>query len=361
MMRRGAAPTIASLWLAALAIPSVPAETVLEPVRRVRHLMGTACAGTAYAHPGRDAAPALAAAFDRIAAVEATLSTWRKDSELSRVNRSASGGPVVVGPELASFLTDGLRLATLSGGAFDPTVGPLIDAWDLRGAGRIPSPGELERARESVGHARVHLNREAGTVRFDAPRMWIDAGGIGKGFALDRAEQELRRAGVRAALIDFGGQLLAVGAPPGESAWTVAVADPEKRDRPALLLALRDASAATSAQSERGREVNGRWVGHILDPRTARPVERSGSVTVVAPSATEADALATALFVMGSRDGLRWAEGRGLAVGFLEPVGKTGDNPRWRLHANAPFRSLVVARRGFVAAEPPPGGARRRR
>jgi thiamine biosynthesis lipoprotein len=334
----------------------IPAPADPAPAQRAQWLMGTFCSGQVYA-PGPEAAEAaLASAFDRIAAAEALLSTWRDDSELALLNRRAASAPVPVSAELAAFLGDALRLAATTGGTFDPTVGALIDLWDLRGAGRVPAEAEIDRARRAVGYAHVHLDGVAGTVRFHAPSLWIDSGGVGKGFALDRAAAVLRASGAQAALLDFGGQLLAVGSPPGEPAWAVAVADPDHRDQAVLLLALRDASAATSAQSERGRDLDGRWVGHILDPRTARPVERGGSVTVVTRSATDADALATALFVMGPERGLRWIEGReGIGVGFLERV--PGEATRLRLRANRLFCSLVLGRRDSVEAAPACEGA----
>ncbi|MGD8377957.1 MAG: FAD:protein FMN transferase, partial [Acidobacteriota bacterium] len=150
--------------------------------------------------------------------------------------------------------------------------------------------------------------------------------------------------------------VLALRAPPGEDSWRIAVADPEDRARTVLVLGLRDLSAATSSQSERGLLVDGRRVGHILDPRTGIPVPRAGSVTVVARSAAEADALATALFVMGPDRGLAWASGRGVGVGFLEPAADREGGARLRLRANRRFSSLVVARRDLVDEVAAPGG-----
>lgn len=327
------------LGLAILGPSPAEAAAAMAPHRleRARLLMGTVCRITAYGADREGIATAVEAALSQIAAVEVVLSTWRPDTEMARVNRMAAHGPVSVTPLLGDFLARSLLLARQTGGAYDPSVGALVDAWDLRGDGRIPSAAEIETALGAVGFGRIALDARRGQVAFLAPGLWIDTGGSGKGFALDRAAQVLRREGIASALLDFGGQLLAMGAPPGESAWTVAVADPEDRERPALVVELRDASLATSSQSERSRQVQGRRVGHILDPRTGAPVERWGSVTVRAPDATAADGLSTALFVLGPDEGLEWARRSGVEVGYLEVI-----DDGLELRATAAFRSRVV-------------------
>jgi thiamine biosynthesis lipoprotein len=313
-------------------------------VERARFLMGTVCRVTAYGLEAQRTEEAVGAALDAISASEAVLGTWSEDSELSRVNRQAYAGPVGLSPELSGFLVRSLALAAATGGAFDPTVGALVDAWDLRGQGRVASPEEIRSALARVGYRRVELHDSGSRVLFRASGLWLESGAAGKGHALDRAAWILRGRGVQAALLDFGGQLLALGAPPGEEGWTVAVADPRDRQRGVLSLSLQNASAATSAQGERSRQVGERSVGHILDPRTGKPVERRGSTTVVASSAMEADALATALFVLGTEKGLAWARGRGgLAVAFLDPEPAPDGGERLALHANEPFLLLLEA------------------
>lgn len=314
-------------------------------VRRARYLMGSLCEITAFGPDATGTAASVEAALDRIEALDRLLSDYRDDSPLSELNRD--GGGAAVPPELERFLRVALGWARETGGVFDPTVGALVDAWDLRGAGRVPLPFELDAARAATGFASVRID-PGGRVRFERPGLRLDPGGIGKGYALDRAAEVLRQSGVQAALLDFGGQLLALGAPPGAAAWEVAVADPSDRDRPALVLRLRDASAATSGQAERGRRVGPIWVGHVLDPRDGRPVPRQGSVTVVAPDATAADALSTALLVLGPEPALAWAgEHQPLGVGFLQPEGEAGTG--LRLVANQPFTELIAARRADVA------------
>ena len=303
-----------------------PAASAAEATR-ARQLMGTRCVATVIAVDEAGAAKAAAAALDAIAAVEDRLSTWRPDSELSRAN---AAGEARLSPALASALAAALELARATGGAFDPTVGPLVEAWDLRGAGRIPGARALEQARTLTGHERVRLD---GLELRLPPGGWIDPGAFGKGLALDAAVAALREAGVDAALIDFGGQLAALGAPPGESGWRLGLADPRDRGRSVATVRVRDAFVSTSAQAERGRLVDGRLLGHVLDPRTGRPAERRGGATVVAPTGIAADAWSTALLVLGPEALTSLPH----AALWLEP-----EEPRLALHSNPAGASLVL-------------------
>lgn len=312
------------LVAAVAAAPALPAAPGGEAgARRARVLMGTTCTADVQAADDEAAGAAAAAALDEIERLEGVLSTWRDDAEMSRVNAAAQSGEGALTPELAAALELALAQARRTGGAFDPAIGALVDAWDLRGAGRVPDADRLRAARAASGHERVRLDAANGRLSFDAPATWIDTGGFGKGLALDRAAGAAVRAGAISGLLDFGGQLLAFGPVP-EGGWPVAVADPRDRERPALVLALHGGSASTSAQSERFVEVAGRSIGHVLDPRSGMPVGFRGSATVVAPTGAEADALSTALLVMGPREGLRFARRQGLCAGFLVPAPREG-------------------------------------
>jgi thiamine biosynthesis lipoprotein len=236
--------------------------------------------------------------------VEDLLTTWRSDSPLARLNAAAVGEEIALDPELASVLSVVWTWAETTGRAFDPTVLPLVRAWDLRGAGKIPSQDELLAALAATGPDRFRFDRSHGTASRLAAAAGIDEGGWGKGYALDRAAETFERAGGRNGLFDLGGQVLARGTDDDGKDWTVAVAHPRDRQRPVVVLALPGLSASTSGNSERGRIVSHRRIGHLLDPRTGNPAEDFGSVTVVAPSALVADLLSTAFFVLGPTEGL---------------------------------------------------------
>jgi FAD:protein FMN transferase len=272
---------------------------------------------------------AIEAAFRAVRATDSLLSTWRDDSELARLNRAAPGRPVPVSAPLGRTLAEVDRWSRATDDAFDPAIGALVDAWDLRGRGRVPSAGELARARERVGRRAFRLSPDGRTLCRLVRGAWLDSGGFGKGAALAAARDSLAAHGITSALLDFGGQVLALGGDAHDRAWATPVAHPSRRLEPVARLQLRDRSASTSAQSERFVEIGGRRYGHILDPRTGRPVPAWGSVTVVAADPLVADILSTALLVLGPDAALAWARGRP-EIGVLVLEERQGRVlPRW--------------------------------
>lgn len=289
---------------------------------RARFLMGTRLS---IETGGPAPEQAFEEAFAEVSRLELILSNWITTSEISRLNVEAGRAPVRCSRELFGALNAALRWAETTGGAFDPTVEPLTQALGLRDDGRTPGDASAgvapasDTSAESVpiGWRHVHLLPAARSVRFDAPGVGIDLGGIGKGIALDAAARTLQRHGVRSALLDFGGQVLAIGRPPKQGAWAVGIADPDERDRSIAVIEIADLSVATSGNAERSIMRQDGPIGHILDPRTRRPATFVGSVTVAARDATSADALSTALFVMGPKRGVAWADAREIAAVYL--------------------------------------------
>lgn len=297
-------PALVAALVALVLLPSASLATPLR-VERARHLMGTTLSLTLEGEDEAALQDAADAAFQEVDRLERLLSNWREDSEVSRLNASAGEAPQTLSPELAELLETSLAWAARTDGAFDPAVEPLVDAYDLRGAGRWPSEAEQASALAASGSEHVRLDTAVPAAAV-APGAGVDLGGIGKGYALDRAGAVLRERGIECALLNFGGQVLALGAPQGEAGWTVPLASADARDRASVRLLLRDASASTSSQTERALQVGGRPLGHVLDPRTGRPVEDWGSATAVATRAVDADAASTALLVMGPEAGSRW-------------------------------------------------------
>jgi len=228
-----------------------------------------------------------------IEAAEARLSTWIPDSELSRLNRSPVGEPFALSSELAGELERCEALWRETGGAFDPGVGALLDAWGVRTGGAVPSSDELDALRS---HGLADLVRDGRVARRTQASLRLDAGAFGKGRGLDLALDALAAAGAHGAVLDFGGQVALL---PNGSPRSFAIAHPRERDRGEIEITIRTGSFATSATSEHGR--------HILNPRTARPAPDFGSATVWSSSALRADALSTALYVMGPEAALAWA------------------------------------------------------
>ena len=288
----------------ALAGPAHPA--LVE--RRVA-VMGTLFAAAIVAESREQALTASESAIEEVRRVEDLLTTWR-DSPLARLDAAEVGRSVKLDDELFGLLAGVFAWSARTSRAFDPTVLPLVRAWDLRGAGRVPSSRKLAEALRATGVERFRLDVAHRTAaRLDA-LAGIEEGGWGKGYALDRAAEKLELGGTaaRGALLDLGGQVIGRGRDAEGRDWSITVADPRRRDQPVVALRLSNASASTSGNSERGRVVEGRRIGHLLDPRTGEPASEFGSVTAVAPSALHSDILSTAFFVLGPEEGLALSE-----------------------------------------------------
>ena len=266
-----------------------------------RMAMGSAATVRACGPDASALSQAVLAALDEVDRIDRLLSHYRADSPLSRLNREAAAGPVAVEPELLDFLAECLRWSRASDGAFDVTVGPLMKAWGFfRDEGRVPDARQLASALAVVGHRHVVLDREHGTIRFDRPGVELDLGGIGKGYAVDRVVELLRRRGIGSALVNLGGSsVYGLGAPPGAAAWEVAIEDPTRPGQKAMSVALRDRALSVSGGYSRFFEEGGVTYSHIMDPRTGRSVQGLLSVAVLSDRATDGDALDNVFFVQG--------------------------------------------------------------
>lgn len=232
--------------------------------------------------------------------IEAECSTWRKSSTWSRFNAS-HGALYPLGQEWTRLLATVLEWNRRTEGTFDPVLGALIKAWGIRDGGRTPNASELKAAREASGASLLWLHPEDGTAQLRHPAAALEEGGFVKGYALDRMARELRRAGISAAVLNFGGQVLTFGPP-----YPVGVAAPEARGQAQVEVWLQDASLSSSGTSEHGR--------HILDPVSGERCPAWGSASAVADDGLTADILSLALFVMGPERGLRWADANGVAA-----------------------------------------------
>ena len=287
-------------------------------------------------------AAAVAASDEILRVIEATereLSSWRDDSVVSRLNRQPPGQPLRAPSELCTLFVELAAWHDRTSGAFDPAVGALLDAWGIRESGRVPTASGLERARARSGwrHLRVETAPCALTREADVS---IDAGAFGKGVALDRVASRLTHLG--AWMIDLGGQVM-VG-PAGARHRAVSVAHPSRRGQAVLDLRLDRGSLAVSGGSERDLEADGRVIGHVLDPRSGRPVSRAYSVAVWHPRALVADVLSTALYVMGVEEGTAWADAHGVAVCYIVPDAVGSAAGGVELLASDAFRSRFLVR-----------------
>jgi thiamine biosynthesis lipoprotein len=259
-------------------------------------------------------------AMEEIHRLEGQLSLYRPSSEIAHLNARAGREPVRVSPGVFALLERAQKLTRETSGAFDVTIAPLVRCWGFMGGnGKIPAEQELADARAKVGMHLVQLNRQNFTVGFATAGVMLDLGAIGKGYAVDCATEILREAGVTSALLHSGTSTVsAIGTPPGEDSWKIAIDQPAVRTtstvaenssnhsseatKPLTTISLKDESLSVSAVWGKSFQAEGRTVGHVLDPRTGRPVSAAILAAVVLPSATETDALSTALLALG-KDG----------------------------------------------------------
>jgi thiamine biosynthesis lipoprotein len=274
-------------------------------------------------------------ALDLIDSLEAQLTVYRDDSEVSRLNATAHLGPVVVEPGLFELLECAIALSQETQGAYDVTAGALSEAWGfVRGPRRVPGPEVLAEARARSGWHHLTLHSQNRTITFDRSGISINLGSIGKGYAVDRAVRLLRAYWFPTSALIHGGQssLYALGSPPGRfgDRWEIALRSPFLPESPLGLLRLRNRGLGTSGSAFQRFEVDGKIYGHILDPRTGEPTHGPASVTVLAPSAAVADALSTAFYLLGADAAADYAT-RNPEIGiiFVEE-GETDRAPRLR-------------------------------
>jgi FAD:protein FMN transferase len=302
----------ATVLLAAVLVGACEQRPPTKAERTLRFTgatMGTTYQVRAVFGDAVDEARVRAAVEAELAAVSARASTWDPQSELSRFNAHASSDPFPVSPELAALVEESLEVARETEGAFDPTVLPLVRMLGFSGDGTPPSldPAELSAAREHVGFDMLRVDGHR-LVKLD-PALEVDLSGLAPGDAVDRLGAVLESLGATYSLVDIGGEVRAFGHPPDKREFVIGVESPSDTGELLGTLGLARGAVSTSGDYRRFHEVNGRRVHHIVDPRTgANPTHDLASVTVLAPTCARADALATALLVLGAQDGLAFVE-----------------------------------------------------
>lgn len=330
---RGAPATAVSLAYGAM--PAMPtASAALAGAT-----MGTTWSARLALPRGRTEAAARHAIQAALDEVVAQMSTWEPDSDITRYNRAATGWQTLP----AGFfhvLSHALALAEDSGGAYDPTVGPLVNAWGFgphQRAFEPPSPSAIEAARTRCGWRRVQLDAQH-QAALQPGGAYLDLSSIAKGYGVDRAAMALDALGITQYLVEVGGELRARGKRPDGQPWRVAIEVPDASDDHALALPLRDHSIATSGDYRRHAGNGDERYAHTIDPRTGLPVRNNlASVTVLHPGCMEADALATALTVLGEEEGLAYARRHELAALFI-----LRERDAWRVVATPAFQALAA-------------------
>ena len=319
----------------ALACASSPPPVVVSDGR---YVMGTVLEITLVAPDETLGREVLAALFDLASALDAMLSVYVPQSEVSQLNATAGAEPRRLSPELARLLARSVEYSALTGGSFDVTVAPLIALW-TRAAERDapPTPAELARAHARVGYEKIHIGAD-GRVTLAEPGVAIDLGGIAKGWALDRMRPVLERYAITDALLNFGqSSVWASGMPRDGDAWRLLVRGPDET----LLGVIALAERALSVSGSLGQwvEIGGRRYGHVLDPRSGQALRQRRQALVLAPDATLAEALSKALLVLGEEAGIALIEAQPQCEALLvDAGGEVWTTQGWNTAARfAPF------------------------
>ncbi|MDX1518480.1 MAG: FAD:protein FMN transferase [Gammaproteobacteria bacterium] len=263
--------------------------------------------------------------------INQAMSTYIEDSELSRINRAPATDWIPVSDELWEVLLEADRISRLSNGAFDITVGPLVNLWGFGPrkvtADMLPDENTISRTMQTIGYKHIEYNPEGKKIRKNVPDLYIDLSGIAKGYAVDRIADILDALGYKNYMIEIGGELRVKGRRSADRGWQVGIEKPLV-DRRSVhrVIRLQDTGMATSGDYRNFFEIDGKRYSHTIDPNTGNPVTHElASVSVLHDSAMTADALATALNVMGAESGIQLAEERGITAMFIKHSGKEFD------------------------------------
>jgi len=278
-------------------------------VKETREMMGTFVTITVMAEDEAAARDALNKSFEEVQRVSDLMSRFSQNNSVYQLNNFGYNKTVVVEPELASMMEKSLYYSNVSGGAFDITVVPILNLWNTaKNTSRVPTPEEINETLRHVGYAKLVVDSNASTAYFTEPNMSITLDGIAKGYAVDKAIETLQSLGIQHALVDAGGDMRALGSKPDGSSWAIALQNPRDEGDYLTIINLTGKSVATSGDYEQYFMLENKRMHHIVDPRTGQSAEECISVTVLSEKAVDADALATALFVMGPERGIALAE-----------------------------------------------------
>ena len=304
-----------------------------RPVSRSQFVLGTAC--TIRAEGLRDAR-VLDQAFARLTQIEDELSVNKPGSQIDAVNASAGVAPVAVGPDALAILRRDLELSSWSGGAFDPSVGPLVKLWGIgfqrTGTASPPASGDIAAAKALVGWKDIELDEAKGEVYLRRKGMALDLGSTSKGYAADEVAKILRSGGVTSAVIDLGGNVLVLGSRPDGKPWRIALQNPFSSERGAYLgiASIADETMVTSGVYERFfiDKDTGKRYHHILDTSTGYPVDNGlMSVTIVTTKSFDADGFTTTVFALGREKGMALAKAKGVDVIIVDKDRKVYMSP----------------------------------
>lgn len=287
-------------------------------------LMGSAFVFSAAHESDSLAWQAIEAGITEVQRIESLISSWNPQSQTSEINHKAGIQPVSVDWEVFSLIRRALKVASLTDGAFDPSFAAIDRVWHFDGSmTELPSEADIARSVEKIDHQKVILNTADTTVYLAERGMKLGFGAIGKGYAANRAKAVMQQEGIAHGLVNAGGDLICWGKKDANKDWRIGIADPNERQNILAWLSINDLAVVTSGDYERYAMIEGIRYAHIIDPRTGYPAMGLRSVSIICPDAELADALATAVFVLGEEKGLTLVEQlRGIEAIAISETGK---------------------------------------
>jgi len=294
-----------------------------KTVQKTETIMGTQVSITVVAKTEQEGEAAIDAAMAEVRRFDRMMSLYKDDSEITRVNLAAGKGPVEVSPEMIEIVEAARKISELTDGAFDVTVGPLVVLWQMRlKEGAAPTETEIESIKNRVGYRNIITDKKASTLFLMKPGMIMDFGGCAKGYVADRVAELLKGRGIDNAIVALAGDIRVMGHRPDGSSWRIGVQHPRDSAKTLTVLELSDKFISTSGDYERYQIVHRKRYHHILDPRTGKPSEGMESVTLVGDRGSDGDPLATALFILGPKQGRKIVKKLGYNAIFVDDKGR---------------------------------------
>ena len=290
------------LWMVAL----LPCAARAEWITRAEPIMGTRNVVELWSEDRARGEAAISSVFDDMRRIDRLMSTWKEDTEISRVNREAARHPVKISEELFRLLQESVRYSELTHGAFDITYASVGYLYDFR-KGVHPDRKAIDAALPGINWRHLVLDEKRLTVSFQSPGVRIDLGGIAKGYSVDRGIEILQRQGITRAMVNSGGDTRIIGDRFGKP-WVVGIRDPDHEGKTFLRIPLTDAAFSTSGDYERYFDEDGVRFHHIIDPKTGDSARKCRSVTIITDSATRSDALTKSVFIMGPQAGIEFID-----------------------------------------------------
>jgi thiamine biosynthesis lipoprotein len=280
----------------------IPTAAHAEWITRNEAIMGTRCAVELWSEDPVKGEAAISSVFDDMKRIDRLMSTWKEDTEISKVNREGSQHPVKISQELFRLLQVSVEYSELTHGAFDITYASVGYLYDFK-KGVHPDQKAIDKALPGINWRHMVLNAKKTTVFFTRPGMRIDLGGIAKGYSVDRGIEILQKQGITRAMVNAGGDTRILGDRFGKP-WVVGVRDPDHEGKVFLRLPLTDTAFSTSGDYERYFDEDGKRFHHIIDPKTGDSARKVRSVTIISGTATRTDALTKSVFIMGAEEGI---------------------------------------------------------